>query len=134
MNRSGTAGFGDPDAARDAALIDGIGDVRRALRLSLRGVMQDPAYLSGRVVRLAARLREEGGDPGVLVESVDAAALYAEVLRLEGEIGAAMARKREAVMGLDEPGLNEAMEWLPIDGLDEPGVGETLGDEPMAAE
>ncbi len=93
----------------ESALIDGVGNIRQAMRLSPRGVMQDPAYLSGRVVRLAARLREEGGDPGVLVESIDAAALYAEVLRLEGEIGAVMERKREAVAELDEPGVGEAL-------------------------
>jgi hypothetical protein len=127
--RSGTVGFGSADDARDAALLDGIGHMRLSLRVSPLGLQQDPAYLSGRVVRLAARLREEGGDPGALVESVDATALYAEVLRLEGEIGAALARKRDAVMGLDEPGLDETAAGLPIDGLDEP-----FGDEPMAAE
>lgn len=101
--------FGDPDDGRDAALLDGIGHARQAERLSPRGLQQSPAYLRGRAERLAARLREEGGDPGVLVASEDAARLWDEVLRLEGEIREALARKREAVAGLDEPGSGEPL-------------------------
>jgi hypothetical protein len=109
VNRTGAPGFGDADDALDAERIDGIGHIARTQRLSPRGLHQSPAYLRGRVERLAARLREEGGDPGKVVTAEDTAALLAEVLRLEGEIGAALNRKREPVTGLDEPGAGEAI-------------------------
>ncbi|WP_437310119.1 hypothetical protein [Sorangium sp. So ce388] len=97
----------------DAALVDEVGDPGPWLRLQQarikRDLMSDPAWLRGRVQRLAARLREEGGEPGEVVTAEGTAALLAEVLRLEGEIGAALNRKRESVVGLDEPGAGEAL-------------------------
>jgi hypothetical protein len=104
--------FIDPDAA----LIDEVGSAAPWLRVqperAPRDLMSDPAYLRARRIRLADRLRMEGGDPGELVE-IDDAALYEEVLRLEREIGEAMTIRRAA----------------PIQGLDEP-----FGGEPLAAE
>ncbi len=97
----------------DAAIVDEVGDPRPWLRVQeariKRDLMSDPAWLRGRRIRLADRLRMEGGNPGELVE-IDDAALYEEVRRLEREIGAAMTKSRGTpIQGLDEPGVGEAL-------------------------
>lgn len=103
----------------DAALVDEVGDPYLWLRVAParapRDVMADPAWLRGRIVRLSARLVEEGVERApVVVEPDSAAALREEMQRLERAIGAAMAFREMPEM---------------VDELDEP-----FGDEPMAAE
>ncbi|MGK3995002.1 hypothetical protein [Sorangium sp. So ce1024] len=100
----------------DAALIDEVGDPRPWFRVQRerlkRDLMADPTWLRGRIVRLSARLAEEGVERApVVVEPDSAAALREEMQRLERAIGAAMAFREmpEVVMGLDEPGVGEAL-------------------------
>lgn len=99
----------------DAAIVDEVGDARPWLRLQQarirRDLMSDPAWLRGRIVRLAGRLEEDGVSlAAVVVEPESAERLRAEMRRLERAIGAVRARMTsEPVAGLDEPGAGEAI-------------------------